>query len=188
MPEPQITVGLAKEVAEYIVHAFGTGKLTTSGTQYNSTGATSSESELSSSTDITAFTEIDNVTITPVSGPDAKDYAYNASILEVEFSLTAALRCTTSSDAVCTYKWQARDYTLGTTSTTDYVDLTSWNTTAPGTTFLDVTNSGYFNVQTNFSKIPFQIRLLLYNGTASSCQAQGKTKNSSYVRVVYRVA
>ena len=185
MPEPQVYVGLAKEVVEYIVHAFGRGALTTNGVKYDSTGASSTEAVVASSTDSALATVVKSVTIQPVSGSDPKDYAYASALLEIEFALTAAFRNSTAGASVCTYKWQAKETSL---SSTCWVDLTSWNTTDPGTTFLDVTHSGYFNVQTNLEKIPVDIRLLLFNGTASSTQAQAKPKNSSYTRVVYRVS
>ena len=185
MPEPQSYVGLAKEVVTYIVHAFGKGALTSNGVQWDSTGATTTEAQVASSTDSDLATTIKSVTVQPVAGSDPKDYAYDSPILEIEFALTAAFRITTDAAAVCTYKWQAKEHDL---SDTSWVNLTSWNTTAPGTTFLETTHSGYFNVQTNLEKIPVDIRLLLYNGTASSTQAQGKTKNSSYTRVIYRVS
>lgn len=185
MPEPQQTIALAKEVVTYIVHAFGAGVLTTDGVQYNSSGASSTESKLASSTDADLATTIKSVTIQPVAGDDVKDYGYNSSILELEFALTAAFRNSTAGASVCTYKWQAKEHSL---SDTAWVDLTSWNTTNPGTTFLDVTHSGYFNIQTNLEKIPINIRLLLYNGTANSTQAQAKPKNSSYTKIIYRVS
>lgn len=185
MPEPQQFIGLAKEVVSVLLHPFGNGALTTNGVQYKSTGATSTEAVVASSTDSASATMIESVTVTPVKGSDPKDYAYKSDILEVEFALTAAFRSTTDTAAICTYKWQAKEADL---SSTSWVDLTSWNTTAPGFTFLDITHSGYFNVQTNLAKIPVNIRLLLFNGTAGSTQAQAKTKSSSYVQILYRVS
>lgn len=185
MPEPQQYIGLAKEVVTYLVHAWGNGLLTTSGVQYDSTGASATEAKVFSTTDNTTPLQVKQVTIQPVAGTKPPDFAYNSTVLELEFALTAAFRTTSASGTIATYKWQAKEHDL---SSTCWVDLTSWNTTAPGTTFVDTVCSGYFNVQTNLEKIPIDIRLMVYDGQAATTnQLQAKTKNSSYAKIIYRV-
>ena len=176
-----LLVNLGLEVCEYLVHAFGKGNLTSDGAQYGTTViATSTDSELA--------TVIDSATVQPFaftpSLRGSKYYGTIGDILELELGLTAAFKTSTDAAAVCTYKWQAKEATL---SSTCWVDLMTWNTTAVGATYTDFTRSGYFSTTTNLEKFPINIRLIMFNGTASSTQASAKTKNSSYVKVLYRV-
>ena len=183
MPSPQMYIGLAKEVATYLIHCFGTGNLTADGSQYGT-------QVVSNSTETAR--EVDNKTIDPrgVSSlslgeiiPDER------TILEVEFGLTAKLQ-NNSTDAatIAIYQWQAKNY-----SSSTWVALTSALSTALGTTGSDgaseSTWSGRFTVTTNFEKVPCQVRLTLYAGTATAAtKVAAKTKNSSYVNILYRVS
>jgi hypothetical protein len=179
MPPSQVNVRLAKEICTYLVHMFGT-----SGYLPLSSEAQYGAQSTATSTDAALATVVETATIQPFVD-DPSRLGYTGSIIEAEFVLAAALRTSTDAAAVCTYKYQVKELDL---SSTCWVDLTSWTTTAPGTTYLDVSpNAGRFLVQTNFQKVPIQVRMLLFNGTAGSTQATAKTKNASYCKLLYRV-
>jgi hypothetical protein len=177
MQEPQQYVQVAKEICQYLVHAFGTGTLTQTGSQY---GTTMKSTSTGSASDATV---VNTVTVQPFN--DAAGYGTKENeIIEVEFGLTAGFKSVTDTAAVIVYKWQAKNASL---SDTCYVDLSTANTTALGTTYVDQTYSGYFTPTTNFNKVPFNVRLLIWNNDAGSTQSSAKTKNSSYIKVLYRV-
>ena len=101
-------------------------------------------------------------------------------ILWVEFGLTAEFKAVSSGTADLIWKWQARNKD-GT-----WVDLHPAVTeTDIGTTYKSRTRSGYFEPETNFNHVPFDIRLILQCNQAS--QGRARVKNSSYVRVIYKV-
>jgi len=101
-------------------------------------------------------------------------------ILWVEFGLTAEFKAVSSGTADLIWKWQARNKD-GT-----WVDLHPVVTeTDIGTTYKSGTRSGYFEPETNFNRVPFDIRLILQCNEAA--QGRAKVKNSSYVRVIYKV-
>jgi hypothetical protein len=174
-PEPNQYVAVAKEVCQYLVHAFGTGTLNQTGAQYGTTAK-------SVSTDAALAKEVDIATVQPFTGIGQ---GTSGDIIEVEFGLTAGFKTGTDTAGVIVYKWQAKNANL---SSTCWVDLSTANTTALGTTYADQTYSGYFTPTTNLNQIPFNVRLILWDGTASSTQASAKTKNSSYIRCLYRVS
>lgn len=174
MAVPQSLVQLSQEVCDYLVHAFANGALTDGGAQYGDAAGCES-------TDAAAFAAVETVTIQPL----IKDFGSAGDLIEIEFALTASIKTSTDAAAKVVYKWQARDYVTG---DEDWVNLTTFNSTAVGTTYVEQTRSGYFTVgSSGLSKVPLQVRLILYNGTASSTQALARTKNSSYVKVKYRV-
>ncbi len=101
-------------------------------------------------------------------------------IILVEFGLTAEFKAVSSATADLIWKWQARNKD-GT-----WVDLHPAVTeTDIGTTYVSRTRSGYFTPETNFQNVPFEVRLILQCNEAN--EGRAKVKNSSYVRVVYRV-
>jgi hypothetical protein len=66
------------------------------------------------------------------------------------------------------------------------VDLHSAITeTDIGTTYKSRTRSGYFTPEANFQNVPFEVRLILQCNELN--EGRARVKNSSYVRVVYRV-
>ena len=78
------------------------------------------------------------------------------------------------------FKWQARN--KGKT----WVDLHSEVTySADASAYKEYTYSGRFKPVTNFNTVPFEIRLAIKSGAAGGENAVGKTKNSSYVKVIY---
>ena len=101
-------------------------------------------------------------------------------IIDVEFGLTAALRAVSSATADLIWKWQARNKD-GT-----WVDLHSAVTeTDIGAAYVEKTRAGYFTTVANFDEVPFDIRLILQCNELN--EGRAKVKNSSYVRVNYRV-
>jgi len=83
-----------------------------------------------------------------------------------------------SGTADVTYKWQARNQ--GGT----WVDLHSAVTkTDIGTSYVEETRSGRFQMVSNFNALPFEVRLVIQCNEAS--EGRARVKNSSYVRVKY---
>mgnify|MGYP001559378470 CR=1 FL=1 len=144
-------------LVELIEHPFGKGVLTTTGAQYGAetTGAAS-------------------VTYTPLPDVATVYRPANAQIVEVEFGLTAAVKCG-STDATL-WKFQASD------NNTDWADLIAAQTLAAASTYGDVTCAGRFAASTNFALTanPFYVRGAIASA-GSTNTAAGKMKNSSYV-------
>jgi len=185
MTEPQNLVQLSKEVASYLIHAFGAGTLTTTGTQYGDSG-------VATSTD--TWTVVETATIQPFTA----GYGSLGTILEVEFGLTAlTVRDSTGGAAgTVTYAYQVKN--VSSTATDDWVWMTptsSGHSTAVGSTETQSsTYSGYMVTSSAFDEVPFQIRLLVMSGGKggstsgdSATGAYARMKNSSYVKVLYRV-
>ncbi len=180
MPEPQINVSLAKEVCAYLVHSFGQGNLTTDGLQVSSAAA-----------GVTAgtFAAVETVTVEPL---PVQGSISSAPILEVEFNLAGYIqKNNTSPQGLAIYKWQAKEASL---SDTCWVNLcTDWSTLcATGDdTWIAVGRAGYFTATTNFSKVPFQVRMVITGGgsttPANNTCVRGKTSSQSYIRVIYKV-
>ena len=101
-------------------------------------------------------------------------------ILLVEFGVTTDFKAVSSGTADLIWKWQARNKD-GT-----WVDLHSAVTeTDIGTTYKSRTRSGYFTPEANFQNVPFEVRLILQCNELN--EGRARVKNSSYVRVIYRV-
>ena len=108
------------------------------------------------------------------------DPGLEGDILWVEFGLTAEFKAVSSGTADLIWKWQARNKN-GT-----WVDLHPAVTeTDIGTTYKSRTRSGYFTPVANFQEVPLEIRLILQCNEAN--EGRAKVKNSSYVRVIYKV-
>jgi len=151
-------MGLA--VIEHIEHSFARGDLTADGIQWSAEKDT---------TTADVDVEVESVTIKPPALGE---------MIEVEFGLTAAFRAVSSATADLIYKWQARN--KGGT----WVDLHSAVTkTDIGTTYVEETRSGRFNIVANFDSLPFEVRLIIQCNEAN--EGRAKVKNSSYVRVKY---
>jgi len=147
-------------VVEHIEHPFAKGKLTSDGVQWSAEKTTSTDD----------YETVEEVTISP---PQL------GAIIEFEFGLTCAVKSSGSSESV-KFKWQARN--KGGT----WVDLHDEVTySADASVYKEYTCSGCFKPETNFNAIPFDIRLQIKSGSAGGENAVGKTKNSSYVKVIY---
>ena len=147
-------------VVEHIEHPFAKGKLTSDGVQWSAEKTTSTDD----------YETVEEVTVSP---PQL------GAIIELEFGLTCAVKSSGSSESV-KFKWQARS--KGGT----WVDLHDEVTySADASVYKEYTLSGCFKPETNFNAIPFDIRLQIKSGSAGGENAVGKTKNSSYVKVIY---
>ena len=117
-----------------------------------------------------AYETVEEVTVSPPA---------LGSVIEFEFGLTCAVKSSSTVESVL-FKWQARN------SGGSWVDLHSEVTyTANASAYREYTYSGRFQSAANFNGVPFDIRLQIKSGAAGGENAVGKTKNSSYVRVIY---
>jgi hypothetical protein len=147
-------------VIEHVEHPFARGNLTSDGVQWSAEHMTSTDD----------YEEVESVTITPPALGD---------VLEYEFGLTCAVKSSGATESVL-FKWQACNQ--GGT----WVDLHSEVTyAADASAYKEYTYSGRFEPVANFNKLPFDVRLVIKSGGAGGENAVGKTKSSSYVRVVY---
>ncbi len=147
-------------VIEHIEHPFAKGNLTSDGVQWSEEKTTSGDD----------YETVEEVTVTPPS---------LGAIIEFEFGLTAAVKSSGATESVL-FKWQARN--KGGT----WVDLHDEVTySADASTYTEYTYSGRFQPVANFNAVPFDIRLIIKSGAAGGENAAGKTKNSSYVKVIY---
>ena len=151
-------MGLA--VIEHIEHPFAKGNLTSDGVQWSVEKTTSTDD----------YETVESVEIAP---------PVLGAVIEFEFGLTCAIKSSGTSESVL-LKWQARN--KGGT----WVDLHSEVTySADASAYKEYTYSGRFQPVANFNDIPFEVQLLIKSGAAGGENAVGKTKNSSYVKVIY---
>ncbi len=157
-----------EKYAEYTVHPFARGSLTTSGVQY--TNVTSGSTASSAS----YFIVDAAATVSPVAaGRDADD------LDEIELGLTAEFKKDTTAAAASSlgYQWQIK----GNANTT-WTALCSTKQIVATTAFVARTLSGYFtNSGTNYKTLPVDIRLVMMNKTKGSGLA--RIKSSSYVKI-----
>jgi hypothetical protein len=147
-------------VIEHIEHPFARGDLTGDGIQWSAEHTTTTD----------AYEEVESVAITP---------PVLGKVIEFEFGLTCAIKSSGSTESVL-FKWQARNQ--GGT----WVDLHDEVTyAADASAYKEYTYSGRFEPVADFDSLPFEVRLVVKSGSAGGENASGKTKNSSYVKVVY---
>jgi len=154
-------MGLA--VIEHVEHPFAKGNLTSDGVQWSAEKTTSTDD----------YETVEEVTVSPPALGE---------VIEFEFGLTCAVKSSGTTEAVL-FKWQARN--KGGT----WVDLHDEVTySADASAYKEYTYSGRFHPAANFNAVPFDIRLAIKSGSAGGENAVGKTKNSSYVKVIYSAA
>ena len=147
-------------VIEHLEHPFGRGLLTEDGIQYSQEKTTTTDD----------YETVEEVTVNPPA---------LGKVLEFEFGLTCAVKSSGASESVL-FKWQARN--KGGT----WVDLTGEVTCpASASSYKEYTYSGRFQPVEGFNAVPFDVRLALKSGSAGGETASAKTKNSSYIRVIY---
>jgi len=147
-------------IVEHLAHPFARGNLTSDGVQWSAEHTTTTDD----------YEEVESVTITPPALGE---------VLEFEFGLTGAVKSSGATESVL-FKWQARNQ--GGT----WVDLHDEVTySADASTYKEYTYSGRFSPVANFDAVPFEVRLMVKSGGAGGENATGKTKSSSYVKVVY---
>ena len=147
-------------VIEHIEHPFARGNPTSDGVQWSAEYTTTGD----------GYEEVESVTVNPPSLGEIKEY---------EFGLTGAVKSSGASESVL-FKWQARN------KGGSWVDLHDEGTyAADASAYKEYTYSGRVQPVANFNTMPFEVRLLIKSGGAGGENAVGKTKSSSYVRVVY---
>ncbi len=147
-------------VMEHVEHSFARGDLTSDGVQWSAEKTTSTDN----------YEVVEEVTVKPPA---------LGAVIEFEFGLTCAVKSSGASESVL-FKWQARN--KGGT----WVDLHSEVTySANASSYKEYTTSGRFKPVANFNAVPFDVRLVIKSGGAGGENAIGKTKNSSYVKVIY---
>jgi hypothetical protein len=147
-------------VIEHIEHPFAKGNLTSDGVQWSAEKTTSTDD----------YETVEEVTVSPPA---------LGAVIEFEFGLTCAVKSSGSTESV-KFKWQARN------KGGSWVDLHDEATySADASSYKEYTYSGRFKPVTNFNSMPFDIQLIIKSGAAGGENAIGKTKNSSYVKVIY---
>lgn len=154
---------MAISVIEHIEHPFARSMLTADGIQWSAEKTTVTDD----------YETVEEATVKPPA---------LGTILEFEFGLTCAVKSSGATESV-RFKWQARN--KGGT----WVDLHDEVTyAADASSYQEYTYSGRRGPVTNFNTVPFEIRLVIKSGSTGGENAIGKTKNSSYVKVVYAAA
>ena len=153
-----------ERLSSVTLHPFGKGDLTSTGVQYSD--------EVTDSTG--AWTTVESVTITvPIEAGRSTE-----PIVEVEFGLTYSIKSSSTSKHV-KHKCQARD------SGGAWVDLYAEQTrTSDASADREYTFSGRFETVTNFDIVDFDLQFMIKREDSGE-NALGKTKNSSYVTVIY---
>ena len=151
---------MSMTIEEHIQHPFGKGNLTSDGIQWSAEKTTATD----------GYETVEEVTVSPPA---------LGTVIEFEFGLTCAVRSTSTLESAI-FKWQARN------AGGSWVDLHSEVTyAANASAYREYTYSGRIQPVSNFNSLPFNIRLQIKSGAAGGENAVGKTKNSSYVRVIY---
>jgi len=154
---------MALAVIEHIEHPFAKGNLTSDGVQWSAEKTTTTD----------GYETVEEVTVNPPA---------MGAVIEFEFGLTCAVKSSGTNESVL-FKWQARN--KGGT----WVDLLDEVTyPANASSYKEYTYSDRFKPVANFNAVPFDIQLQIKSGAAGGETATGKTKNSSYVKVIYSAA
>jgi len=154
-----------ERLSDFTLHPFAKGALTADGIQYSAL--------LTTTTDVYETVETVLVTL-PMEARRASE-----PIVEIQFSLTCEVYSSGIAESVL-FKWQGSE------------DNVTWVDIVPAVTFpanasvpTEYTYSGYFATVANFNEVPFYLRLQIQSGGAGGETAKGRTRNSSYVKVVY---
>ena len=147
-------------IIEHIEHPFAKGNLTVDGIQWSAEKTTGTD----------AYETVEEVTVSPPA---------LGAVVEFEFGLTGSVKSSGSAEGVL-FKWQARN--KGGSWVDLHIEVTY---AANASAWKEYTMSGHFKPVAGFDAVPFDIRLLIKSALAGGENAVGKTKNSSYVRVIY---
>jgi len=146
-------------VIAHIEHPFAKGDLTATGVQYSD--------EVTSAKNV--YSTVEEVAINP---------PLLGRVIEIEFGITWSMKSSGTTNKA-TGLVQARN--KGGT----WVDLmTAVENTAASTDAQEHTFSGRFELEDDFNRLPFELRVRVKSAGATD-NALGKMKNTSYVRVVY---
>jgi len=147
-------------IIEHIEHPFAKGNLTADGIQWSAEKTTATD----------AYETVEEVTVSPPA---------LGAVVEFEFGLTGSVKSSGAAEGML-FKWQARN------KGGSWVDLhTEVTYAANASAWKEYTMSGRFKPLIGFDAVPFDLRLLIKSALAGGENAVGKTKNSSYVRVIY---
>ena len=154
-----------ERLSSVTLHPFGKSALTTTGVQYSAL--------LTTSTDVYETVEAVTVDLPIEAGRSSEP------IVEIEFGLTCEVYSSSTAESVL-FKWQASE------------DNSTWVDIVPAVTYAanasaakEYTYSGRFATVANFNEVPMYLRLQIQSGGAGGETAKGRTRNSSYVRIVY---
>ncbi len=182
---PYVTVPKIQEIIE---HPFAVGQGTANGVQVSTLVNTATANE---------FVVIEQKPINAFGGVSGGPGGESGRILDFEYGLTLQVRATGGQNTTPAYTlWQARNWADQTnTVLAPWYDLHPEHTQAANLAadWTDITYSGRAVLSnTLFTKIPCEIRALVKcnvaNDNATHTAMMGRTKNSSYVRVLYRIA
>ncbi|MFC2070311.1 hypothetical protein ACFLTB_03975 [Chloroflexota bacterium] len=151
---------MALTIVEHIEHPFAKGNLTSDGVQWSAEKTTSTDD----------YETVEEVTVSPPT---------LGRVIEFEFGLTCAVKSSDDTESAL-FQWQARN--KGGTWVNLHSEITY---PADASSYKEYTYSGRFQPEANFNTVPFEIRLVIKSGSAGGENAVGKTKNSSYVRIIY---
>ena len=155
---------IQKANIEVVFNPFGKGNLTEDGVQFSALYTTSGD----------GYEVVETVTIN-IPGLGTPD--------QIEFGLTGSFQSSSTAEDVL-FKWEGSD------NNSNWLALHSEVTySANASTLKEYTMSGRFVPTGNFAvtTTPIYLRLSIRSGTAGTETAKGKTKNSSYVKLIYRV-
>jgi len=156
-----------ERLSSVILHPFAKGALVDGGIQYSALHTTT--------TDDYEAVETEKIEV-PMPASHGSE-----PIVEVEFGLTCSIQSSGAAEDVL-FKWQASE-DLAFTSP---VDLNTEITYAANASVLkEYTVGGRFEVEADFNVVPFWLRLVIKSSGAGGETAKGKTKNSSYLRIIY---
>lgn len=159
---------LGHDITTYLVE----NELTSDGVQYT---------DYDSTTTASAAVELYSTTID--FGLDSnwpKNYMKSRKLINCYFDLNVQCKADTSSTADVEWKPQARNEGGTWVDLCDWVDLAN-----VGTTWTDSARKGYAELQANFSKVPFDFRVLVKCDEIN--QGRARIKSGSYVRAVFSV-
>ncbi len=181
---PYVTVPKIVEITEC---PFAKGDATANGVQVSTIINTATANE---------FVVVESIPINIYGGTTGGPGGDSADLTEFEYGLTLQVRATGGQNlATAYYLWQARNWSASNATVAPWFDLHGEFTKAANLAadWNDVTVSGRTALtNTLFTKVPCEVRALVKcnvaNVNATHTAMMARTKNSSYVRVLYRIA
>lgn len=181
---PYVTV---PKIVEIVEHPFALGAGTANGVQVSTPVNTATANE---------FVVVEQRAINAFGGIEGGPGGESAQVLDFEYGLTMQVRATGGQNTTPAYVlWQARNWDTANAVVSPWADLFPEHTQAANLAadWTDITYSGRAALtNTLFTKLPCEVRALVKcnvaNVNATHTAMMGRTKNSSYVRVLYRIA
>ncbi len=179
---------IVPKIMEIIEHPFALGQGTANGVQVSLVVNTATANE---------FVVIEQRPINAFGGAIGGPGGESDRVLEFEYGLTLQVRAPGGEITTPAYTlWQVRNWSTANAVVAPWYDLHPEHTQAANLAadWTNITYSGRASLTSNtlFSKIPCEIRALVKcnvaNANATHTAMMGRTKNSSYVKVLYRIA